>query len=49
VKAIVDTIKESGIKIGEDEVIEKQFKPGINYDGKNRLGEKKRPDDVQIV
>lgn len=48
-KAILNTLEESGIKIGEDEVVEKQFKPGMNYDGKNRLGERKRFDDVQII
>lgn len=48
-KAILNTLEESGIQIGEDEVVEKQFKPGMNYDGKNRLGERKRFDDVQII
>lgn len=49
VKVILKALEEAGIQIGEDEVFEKKFRPGINYDGKNRLGEGKRPDDVQII
>lgn len=49
VKVILKALEEAGIQIGEDEVFEKKFRPGINYDGKNRLGERKQPDDVQII
>lgn len=48
-KVILKALEEAGIQIGEDEVFEKKFRPGINYEGKNRLGEGKRPDDVQII
>ena len=49
VKAILNTLEEAGIQIGEDPVFEKGFRPGINYDGPNRIGERKRPEDVQII
>ncbi|XP_062567346.1 large ribosomal subunit protein uL18m-like [Saccostrea cucullata] len=49
VKAVLNALEESGIKIGEEEVIEGEFKPGIKYDSKNRIGEKRRPHDIQIV
>lgn len=48
-KAILNTLEEAGIQIGEDPVFEKGFRPGINYDGPNRIGERKRPEDVQII
>ena len=49
VKAILNTLEEAGIQIGEDPVFEKGFRPGINYDRPNRIGERKRPEDVQII
>ncbi|XP_061197703.1 large ribosomal subunit protein uL18m-like [Saccostrea echinata] len=49
IKAVLNALEEAGIEIGEEAVHEGEFKPGIKYDGKNRVGEKHRPDDIQIV